>query len=244
MTGLGTLVNVAAIVAGTAIGTVLGDRLPERVHERVLRGLGLVTLVIGVDLALEWKDTNTLFVLGGILLGGIAGELLRIEDRLAAFGDRLQGRFGGPPPEHHPGDFDHHRISEGFFTASILFCVGAMAVVGSIQDGLQADPDTLLTKSMLDGFASIALAASLGWGVGLSAISVLVYQGTLTIAAGQLDSWLAPGSDELLAMTSAGGVLIIGIALKLLDLLDVKVGNYLPALLFAPLIATITGAVT
>ncbi len=119
-----------------------------------------------------------------------------------------------------------------------------MAVVGSIQDGLQADPDTLLTKSMLDGFASIALAASLGWGVGLSAISVLVYQGTLTIAAGQLDSWLAPGSDELLAMTSAGGVLIIGIALKLLDLLDVKVGNYLPALLFAPLIATITGAVT
>lgn len=239
MTGAGTLVNVAAILAGTAAGVLLGDRLPERIHERVLRGLGLVTVVIGVDLALQWRDTNTLFVLGGILLGGIAGELLRIEDRLEAVGDRLQERFGGLPAD----DLEPHPVSEGFFTASLLFCVGAMAVVGSLQDGLQHDPDTLLTKSVLDGFAAVALAASLGWGVGLSAITVLLYQGTLTLAAGGLDSVLAPGSDELLAMTAAGGLMILGLGIKLLGITDVRVGNYLPALVFAPLIAAISNAI-
>ena len=238
MTGAGTLVNVLAVLAGTMIGTLVGHRFPEGVHVRVLRGLGLVTLVIGVDLALEWRDTNTLFVLGGILLGGVAGELLRIEDRLQAFGDKLQQRFEGDLSD------GESTVAEGFFTASILFCVRAMAVVGSLQDGLSGNPETLYTKATLDGFAAIALAASLGWGVGLSVISILIYQGTLTLAAGQLDSVLAPGSDALLSMTSAGGVLIIGIALKLLDIKDVKVGNFLPALVIAPCIAGLTGWLT
>ena len=238
MTGAGTLVNVLAVLAGTTIGAVVGHRLHDGVHERVLRGLGLVTLVIGVELALDWRDTNTLFVLGGILLGGIVGELLHIEDRIQAFGDYMQRRFEGEEPDNNS------TVSEGFFTASILFCVGALAVVGSLQDGLLQDPDTLYTKATLDGFAAIALAASLGWGVGLSVISIVIYQGTLTLAAKQLDSVLAPGSDALLSMTSAGGILIIGISLKLLDIKDVKVGNFLPALLFAPVIAGITGWLT
>jgi uncharacterized membrane protein YqgA involved in biofilm formation len=227
----GTLVNVAAILVGTIIGELVGGRLSQGLQTRILHGLGLVVLVIGVDNALAWRDTNPLFVLGGVLLGGLAGEALRIEDRLQAVGDRAQARLtrGG-------GD---STVSEGFFTASLVFCVGALAVVGSIQDGLTGDHTTLYTKALLDGFASVALAASLGWGVALSAVSVLIYQGALTLGAGLFDTILTPGSDALLSMTSAGGILIIGLSLKLLDIQDVKVGNFLPALLFAPVIAGI-----
>ncbi|MBI5105745.1 MAG: DUF554 domain-containing protein [Solirubrobacterales bacterium] len=230
----GTIVNVAAILAGTLFGVLVGGRLPERLQERVLRGLGLITLVIGVELALEWKGTNSLFVLGGVLLGGLAGEALRIEDRLAGLGDRLQAWMSS-------GN-EHSTVSEAFFTASLLFCVGPLAVVGAIQDGLIGDHDALFTKATLDGFASIALAASLGPGVALAAVTVLVYQGALSLGAGAFDSILTEGSDALLSMTSAGGVLIIGISLKLLDLTDVKVGNFLPALVFAPAIAGIASA--
>jgi uncharacterized membrane protein YqgA involved in biofilm formation len=231
----GTLVNVGAILLGTLVGEIVGGRLSAGLQTRILHGLGLVVLVIGMDNALAWRDTNALFVLGGVLLGGLAGEALRIEDRLQAVGDYAQRRLtsGGAP-----GDA-HSTVSEGFFTASLVFCVGALAVVGPIQEGLTGNADTLYTKALLDGFASVALAASLGWGVALSALSVLVYQGALTLGAGLFDSILTEGSDALLSMTSAGGVLIIGLALKLLDIQDVKVGNFLPALLFAPAIAGI-----
>jgi uncharacterized membrane protein YqgA involved in biofilm formation len=227
----GTLVNVAAILVGTLIGEVVGGRLTTDLQTRVLHGLGLVVLVIGIDNALAWRDTNALFVLGGVLLGGLAGEALHIEDRLQAVGDRAQARL-----QRNGGAADS-TVSEGFFTASLVFCVGALAVVGPIQEGLTGNHDTLYTKALLDGFASVALAASLGWGVALSAISVLLYQGALTLGAGLFDTILTEGSDALLSMTSAGGVLIIGLSLKLLDVQDVKVGNFLPALIFAPAIA-------
>lgn len=227
----GTLVNVGAILLGTLIGELVGGRLSQQVQIRILHGLGLVVLVIGIDNALAWRDTNPLFVLGGVLLGGLAGEALRIEDRLEAVGDRAQQALSR-------GDHES-TVSEGFFTASLVFCVGALAVVGSIQDGLTGNHATLYTKALLDGFASVALAASLGWGVALSAVSVLVYQGALTLGAGLFDDILTEGSDALLSMTSAGGVLIVGLALKLLDIQDVKVGNFLPALVFAPAIAGI-----
>lgn len=204
---------------------LVGERLPTGVQQRVLAGLGLVTLVIGVDLALAWRDTNVLYVLGGVLLGGIAGEALGIERRLSALGDRIQRRFAGP---------QHSSVSEAFFTASLLFCVGPLAVVGAIQDGLQGDYQALATKALLDGFASIALAGTLGWGVGLAAISVFVYQGAIANLATLFESLLPAHGQALAALTSAGGVLIIGIALKLLDLKDVRVGNFLPALIFAP----------
>lgn len=231
----GTLVNVGAILLGTLLGVLVGGRLHADLQTRVLHGLGLVVLVIGIDNALQWRGTNALFVLGGVLLGGLAGEALRIEDRLQAVGDYAQRRMTSEAtaPEHES------TVSEGFFTASLVFCVGALAVVGPIQEGLTGNADTLYTKALLDGFASVALAASLGWGVGLSALSVLAYQGALTLGAGLFDTILTEGSDALLSMTSAGGVLIIGLALKLLDVQDVKVGNFLPALLFAPAIAGI-----
>jgi uncharacterized membrane protein YqgA involved in biofilm formation len=221
----GTLINVGTILAGTLIGVLLGGRLPKDIQDRVLAGLGLVTLVIGVDLALAWRDTNPLYVLGGVLLGGIAGEALGIERRLAGLGDRIQGRLSGAR---------HATVSEAFFTASLLFCVGPLAVVGAIQDGLRGDYQALATKALLDGFASVALAGTLGWGVALAAVSVFVYQGGIAMGATLFESLLPANGQALAALTSAGGVLIIGISLKLLDLKDVRVGNFLPALLFAP----------
>lgn len=221
----GTFINVGTVLLGTLIGTLLGHRLPESLQQRVLLGLGMVVLVLGVDDALAWRESNPLYVIGGVLLGGLAGEALDIEGRLARVGERIQARFAGP---------GHSTIAEGFFTASLLFCVGPLAVLGSIQDGLSGDYETLATKALLDGFAAIALASALGFGVGFSAVTVLVYQGAITLAAGLFTDILAEGSEALAALTSAGGVLIIGISLKLLGLKDVKVGNYLPALVFAP----------
>ena len=221
----GTAINVAAILAGTLIGVLAGGRLPEGLQRRVLAGLGLVTLVIGVDLALAWRETNALYVLGAVLLGGLTGEALRIEARLAQLGDMIQRRVSSAGESSS-------RVSEAFFDASLLFCVGPLAVVGAIQDGLTGNYEALATKALLDGFASIALAATLGWGVALAAVSVLIYQGSLSLGATLFEDVLK--GEALDALTSAGGVLIIGISLKLLDVTDVKVGNFLPALLFAP----------
>ena len=233
----GTLINVGAVLLGTLLGALAGGRLPEGIQQRVLAGLGMVTLILGIDNALAWREEPKVLILSvmfAVLLGGIAGELLRIEDRLQALGDRAQARFAG--------DDGHSTVSEAFFTASLLFCVGPLTVLGSIDDGLRGDTDLLVTKSLLDGFASIALAAALGPGVALAAVSVLVIQGAISLAAGLFEDILAVGSEALAALSSAGGVLIIGIALKLLGITDVKVGNYLPALVFAPLIATLIEA--
>ena len=224
----GTFINIATVLAGTLIGVTLGSRLPEGMQQRVLAGLGMITLVIGVDLALAWggpdtTDSTPLYVLGGVLIGGLVGEALGVERRLESLGDLAQHRLARS---------EGSTVSEGFVSASLLFCVGSLTVVGSIQDGLTGDYQTLATKAVLDGFAAIALASTLGWGVGLSAITILVVQGTLTLGAGVFDDVLQ--GEALAVMTSAGGVTIIGIALKLLALKDVKVGNFLPALVIAP----------
>lgn len=226
----GTLINVGTVLLGTLLGVAIGHRLPAGIQERVMMGLGLVTLVLGIDNALEWRHTSPLIVFGAVLLGGIAGEALGIERRLGRFGDAVQRRFARD---------SHSRVSEGFVTASLLFCVGPLTVVGSIQDGLTGNYDTLASKALLDGFAAIAFASTLGWGVGLAAVTVLVVQGGLSLGAGLFDSVLGEGSEALYALVSAGGVLIIGISLKLLGLVDVKVGNFLPALVFAPVLVGI-----
>lgn len=223
----GTFINVGTVLAGTLIGTLAGGRLPEGIQQRVLAGLGLVTLVIGIDGALAWRDTNPLYVLGGVLVGGVVGEAIGIERRLEGLGDRIQqvasgGRGGGA----------ESRVSEAFVTASLLFCVGPLTVLGSIEDGLTDQYTQLATKAVLDGFASIALAAALGWGVAIAAVTVLVVQGAITLGAGAFDELLR--GETLDVLTSAGGILIIGISLKLLDVRDVRVGNFLPALVFAP----------
>jgi uncharacterized membrane protein YqgA involved in biofilm formation len=229
----GTLINVAAVLAGTVAGVAAGSRLPPRIHRRVLAGLGLVTLVLGVDNALAWREGPpyvVLVVLGAVVLGGLLGEAVGIERRLEA----LAARLGRDPSERASS-----RASEGFVAATLLFCTGPLTVLGSIEDGLTGDYSTLATKAILDGFAAVALASTLGWGVGLAAASVLVIQGAIALAAGRLEGMLA--GDSLAALTSAGGVLIIGIALKLLDVRDVKVGNFLPALVLAPLLVALVG---
>ena len=228
---MGTVINVVAVLAGTAIGVVVGSRLGRGLQERVLAGLGLVTAVVGIDLALAWRATSPLYVLGAILLGGLIGEALQIEQRLSRLGDRLQARV--------QKDGSRSTVSEAFFTASLLFCVGPLTVIGSFEDGLRGNLEPLATKSLLDGFASIALASTLGFGVALAAVTVLLVQGALTLGAGLFDGILR--GEALDAMTSTGGVLIIGISLKLLDLKDVRVGNFLPALVLAPLLVGLAG---
>jgi uncharacterized membrane protein YqgA involved in biofilm formation len=215
------------VLAGTLIGVVIGRRLPGGIQERVLAGLGLVTLVLGVDNALQWRDTNPIIVIGAVLLGGIVGEVLGIERGVGRLGDYAQAKLARG---------SRSRVSEGFVTASLLFCVGPLTVVGSIQDGLTGDYSTLASKALLDGFAAIAFASTLGWGVGLAAVTVLVVQGGISLGAGLFENILSQGSEALAALVSAGGILIIGISLKLLGLKDVRVGNFLPALVFAPAI--------
>jgi uncharacterized protein len=219
----GTFINVGTVLAGTLIGVLVGRRLPERFQQRVIAGLGLLTGVIGMDLALPPHNLNFLYVMGGVLLGGLAGEAIGIERWLERLGDRIQATVSRSA---------HSTVSQAFVTASLLFCVGPLTVVGSIQDGLTGDYQALATKALLDGFAAVALAAALGWGVGLAAITILVVQGALTLGAGLFDSVLR--GEALAALVSAGGVLILGISLKLLNLVDVKVGNFLPALVVAP----------
>jgi len=178
---------------------------------------------------------NVAAILAGTLIGVLAGEALGIEARLASVGDMIQRRVGS-------AEESSSRVSEAFFDASLLFCVGPLAVVGAIQDGLTGNYEALATKALLDGFASIALAATLGWGVALAAFSVLIYQGALSLGATLFEDLLK--GEALDALTSAGGVLIIGISLKLLDVTDVKVGNFLPALLFAPVLVGIHSLLT
>ncbi len=214
---------MGAIVAGTAIGSLAGSRLPARMRRIVLYGIGLVVILLGFQMAV--RTQNILVVLGAVLIGGTIGELLRIEDRLEQLGQFLQEKFskGSQQP-----------VAEGFVTASLVFCVGPMAVLGSISDGLSGDYSLLSIKAVMDGFASIAFGASLGWGVGLSAISILVYQGGITLFAGILPSALNPAM--ITEMSATGGLIIIGIGIKLLDLKDLPLANFVPAIAVAPTI--------
>jgi uncharacterized protein len=220
--GIGTIVNVVTILAGTATGVVLGARLPERLRTSVLQAVGLVTLVIGAKEALTTR--NVVFPLVALILGAAIGEALGIEDRLAAAAEAVRARFA-------PGE---DRFVEGFVAASLLFCVGPLTILGSIRDGL-GGPDhaqLLLVKAALDGVVSIAFASTLGWGVGFSVLTVVVVQGTLTLAAGAADHVL---TDRMVTELSAtGGIMILGIGLRLLDIKQVRVASFLPALLVAP----------
>ena len=219
----GTLINMGAIIAGTAIGSLAGSRLPARMRRIVLYGIGLVVLLIGFQMAASTR--NVLAVLGAILIGGLIGELLRIEDRLEQLGQFFQKKFS---------QGSEQSIAEGFVTASLVFCVGPMAILGSISDGLSGDYSLLSIKAVMDGFASVAFGASLGWGVGLSAVSILVYQGGITLFAGILPGAL---NDAMITeMTATGGLIIIGIGIKLLDLKDLPLANFVPAIAVAPTI--------
>ena len=210
MRGIGTIVNVATVLLGTVIGAVAGSRLPERFRATVLSGIGLMVLVIGVQQAL--KTDNVVFPLVALIIGAVAGELLRLQERLDAM----------------PAS------TNGFIAASLVFCVGPLTILGSIQNGLTGDIQLLAVKSLLDGIAAVAFAAALGAGVYLSALTVLVIQGSIAFGAFLVGASLDP---RLVAAASVvGGLLLVGVGLRLLEIRDVRVVNFLPGLLLAPVL--------
>lgn len=237
--GIGTVVNVATVLLGSGIGVLVGHRLPHRTRDVVTDALGLVTLLIAALSALAVTDTvlsdavgdsaPVLIVLGSLLLGGIAGSLLRVEHRLEGFGGFLQARLN-----RDRASVERRRFIEGFVAASMLFCVGPLTILGSLSDGLGNGADQLLLKATLDGFAAIALAASFGWGVAASALIVLAVQGSLTVLGAALGSFLPDA--HLSALTATGGLLLVGVGLRLLQIKHVPVGDLLPALIVAPLL--------
>lgn len=212
----GTLVNVAAVLIGSGIGLAIGSRLSERLQRIITTGLGLSTLLIGVQMAL--KVQNVLVVIASMVIGGVVGELLGIEEALEQAGDWLKARA-----RSSSGTF-----VAGYVTASLVFCVGPMTLLGSIQEGLTGNPDIIYTKSMLDGAASVAFASSLGIGVSFAAVTVLVFQGALTLLGARLAFLLRP--EILNELTATGGLLILAIGLLLLDVKRIRVANLLPAL--------------
>lgn len=241
--GIGTIVNVLTVLAGTTVGVLVGHRLPDRTRKVVTDGLGLVTLLIAGTSAASVTDrvfadavggsAPMLIVLGSVLIGGIVGSLLRIEDRLESFGEVLQGaavrRFGAGG-----GREARERFVQGFVVSSLVFCVGPLTILGSINEGLGNGADQLLLKSALDGFAAIAFAASFGWGVAASVLALIGIQGSLTALGAGLGSFVPDA--HLSALTATGGLLLVGVALRLLDVKQVKVADLLPALLVAPLL--------
>lgn len=220
--GVGTAINVAAVLVGGGIGTLAGARLPQGMRATAMQAIGIVTLLVGVSNFLEVD--NPLLPLVSVVAGIVVGELLGIEDALKRLGDHLEKRFSkGESP-----------VSRAFVTTSLLFCVGPLTIIGSLEDGLRGDYSLLALKSALDFIAALTFASVLGWGVLLSAGTVLLVQGSLTFGAGFLDTVVT--GTMISATTATGGILIVGLGLGLLELKEVRVANMLPALVFAPLL--------
>ncbi len=236
----GTLINTATVIAGGTLGTLLGDRLPEKTRQTVFAGLGLMTLTIGVTMAIQTR--NVLVPLFSVLLGGIIGEAARIDDGLTLLGRQAEKRFGRASTG--PGGAGAGKFAQGFITASLIFCIGPMTILGSIQDGLMGDYGLLAVKAVLDGFASMALAASLGAGVILSAVAVLGYQGGLSLLAMLFAAKMGGVTAQtpwVIEMTATGGVVILSIAFMLLDIKRIRAANLLPAIFIAPVIVIVLG---
>lgn len=240
---IGTFVNVVTILIGSAVGVAVGAKIPLRTRTLITDALGLVTFISGASAcAALWNSSYVeavgsgkpiLITLGALLLGGLIGSLLTIENRLEGLGERLRRRFS----RGNDGDF-----ITGFVTASLIFVIGPMAILGSISDGLGTGNELLILKSIMDGFAAIAFAAALGWGVAASALSVLIYQGAWTAVGALLGQVLH--SYQIDAITGVGGLLLIGIGLKLLNIKNIAIGDMLPALFIAPILVTLVAQFT
>jgi uncharacterized membrane protein YqgA involved in biofilm formation len=256
--GIGTVVNIATILLGSTLGVLLGHRINERTRALVTDALGLVTLLIAALTVMDVRapalrdavgpQAPVLIVLGSLLVGGICGSLLRIEDRLEALGGWLRTRLAGTTdaaetqgregPTSNPGQLadlgERRRFIEGFVSASLLFCVGPLTILGSLSDGLGRGADQLYVKAALDGFAAIAFAASFGWGVAASVLVVAVVQGGLTLV-GVLVGDVLPDA-HVAALGATGGLVLVALALGLLRIRRIPVGDLLPALVVAPLL--------
>jgi uncharacterized membrane protein YqgA involved in biofilm formation len=244
--GFGTATNVVAVVAGSGLGLLIGHRLSIHVRMTVTSALGLVTLLIAAQSAMAVSERDLsdavgdsapmLIVLGALVGGGIIGAQLRLEERLETFGGWLQSRL-----TRGDGDAGRDRFIEGFVISSLVFCIGPLTILGSINEGLGNGSDQLLLKSSLDAFAALAFAASFGIGVMASAVSVAVLQGSLTVLGALLGSFLPDA--HLVALTATGGLILVGVALRLLDIKNIPVADLLPALVIAPILCQIAVAV-
>jgi uncharacterized membrane protein YqgA involved in biofilm formation len=234
----GTILNVAAVLVGATIGSLLGDRLPERLRDVAMQALGLVVLLIGAQMALQAQ--NVLIVLASAVLGGMLGEAAGIEARLEHLGAWLERRFGGSDPLPTAGG---SRFVRAFVSSSLVFCVGPLTILGAIQDGLSGDVRLLAVKSLLDLITSIAFASALGRGVYASTLVILVYQGGLSLAARALGASIPDPAHNpaVLETTAVGGLLILGIGLRLLEIKPIRVANLMPAVALAPLFTIVFG---
>lgn len=228
MAGLGTVVNVAAISAGALVGLLVKRGLPEKWQQTMMSGIALCIFVIGLQMALG--TANIIITIVSLASGAIIGEAIGIEDRLNELGKWVGGKVAGKE------EGAAKRIAEGFVSATLLFCIGAMAVVGSIQDGLAGDHTTLFAKATLDGIISVVLSANLGIGVMFSAVSVGIYQGAITALAGFLEPFIAGG--VLTEITAAGGVMIMAIGTNMLNVTKIRISNMLPGIVTAAIIGT------
>jgi uncharacterized protein len=227
----GTIINIITVLIGGSLGLVFGGKVSERIRNTVMSGLGLFVLGFGLYNFMETK--NPLIVLGSLLVGVLLGEWWKIEEGLQSLGTALETRFTRK-------NKDNNLFVHGFLAASILFCVGPMAILGSIQDGLTGDFSILATKAIMDGFAALAFSSTLGSGVLFSVVVILVYQGGLSLLANQLNQIIT--TPMMAEMNAAGGILLIGIAISsLLEIKRIRVGNFLPALVIAPMIVFILG---
>jgi len=223
---IGTIVNVIAIIIGSILGFSVKGRLPEKYQNIVMQGISLAVLIIGLQMALSVESTKgTLVVIFSLVIGGILGELIGIENALEKIGESIQKRFGS----------DEGLFVQGFVQSSLIYCVGAMAIMGAIQDGLNNDPSILFTKSLLDGTASIAFSATFGIGVIFSSIPVLIYQGSISLLASWAQNFL--GQNVITMMTATGGLLIMAIGFNILLSTEIKIGNLLPSIFVAIFIA-------
>lgn len=244
--GTGTAVNVATVLLGAGIGKLLGNRMPVRTRELVTDGLGLATLLIAGTSAMAVLDDDLsarvgdsapmLIVLGSLVIGGLVGSLLRLEQRIEDLGGWLQHRLSG-----ETGSVERQRFIEGFVIASLIFCTGPLTILGSLNDGLGNGADQLFLKAALDGFAAMAFAAAFGLGVAASAVTIVVVQGGLTLVGLVLGDVL-PDAD-LAAITATGGLLLVGVALRLLRIREIPVADLLPALLVAPALVQVAAAI-
>lgn len=232
MVGMGTVVNVAAIAGGSLLGLLVGRGIKEKYQETVIYGLALCVIVLGIQMALQGQ--HILLTIISLVVGSILGEALGIEEKLEQVGTLLAEKF---QKSRKKGDAGTDAFVEGFLNASLLYCVGAMAIVGSIQDGLSGDSTTLYTKALIDGLSGIIYASNFGIGVLFSALSVGVYQGILTALAGFLGPWMSQLVVQEVA--ACGGLMILGIGINMTKLLKIRVGNMLPGLLVAGVAAGI-----
>ncbi|ADQ15785.1 DUF554 domain-containing protein [Halanaerobium hydrogeniformans] len=226
---IGTLVNVLSVLAGSTLGVIFRGKFPDKIQKTLIQGISLAVILIGFQMALSIeKSPDIILVIFSLVIGAVIGELLEIEKRLNDFGNTLKERFAAKDA----------LFVQGFVQASLIYCVGAMAIMGSIQDGLNNDPSILFTKSLLDGVTAIAFAASSGIGVAFSAIPILIYQGSITIFASWAEGFLT--ADMIRIMTATGGLLIVAIGLNMLAKTEnIKTGNLLPALAVAVILSSI-----